>query len=100
MKKLAALALAVLMTVGAVGCSSSGKKFKKAEEKLIAAAENCCDAAVMGKSRRKKYTKRNLKLSGSTDGEGLYSTYNSDDLENIATVGDVINYLKEHGADE
>ncbi len=24
----------------------------------------------------------------------------TDDLENIATVGDVINYLKEHGADE
>ncbi len=24
----------------------------------------------------------------------------TDDLENIQTVGDVINYLKEHGADE
>ena len=24
----------------------------------------------------------------------------TDDLENIATVGDVINYMKEHGADE
>jgi hypothetical protein len=82
-KRIAALALAVMMTVGAAGCSSSGKKFKKAEEKLIAAAENCCDAAVMGKALRKKYTKRNLKLSGSTDGEGLYATYNSDDLENI-----------------
>lgn len=81
-KRIAALALAVMMTAGMAGCSKSSG-FENDKKKLIAALEKCCDAEEMTEKSKKKVIKNNMdKIDDCFDGS-VYVTLTSEDIESM-----------------
>ena len=83
MKKMIACGMTIILTVSMTGCSLGGNKYKKASEKMIAAAENCCDAEEMSKSQKKKIIKNDLMTNITKAGESVYVTLGQDDLDKM-----------------
>ena len=81
------------MALSLAGCTS-GSKFKKAEKKMIEAAENCFDAAEMTAKQKRNAIKKNLRISDTTFGDGAYVRLSPDDLEDMDYVEQLFNSIE------
>ncbi len=85
MKKVLSVALVLSMACSLAGCKSESK-YKKAEKKMIHAAENCFDAAEMTAKQKRNAIKKNLRVADTTFGDGAYLRLTADDLEDFDYV--------------
>ena len=105
MKKLAALALAVMMTVGAVGCSESGNDssdvpgklsnsslgfgYRNLEKRTIKALEYSCGAKEMSTGNKQKYIQDSKRYFDECFEGGVYVTLTSEDIRNMDLEDDI-----------
>jgi len=82
MKKFLSVALVLSLALSLAACKS-GSKYKKADKKMINAAENCFDAAEMTTKQKRNAIKKNLRVADTTFGDGAYLRLTSDDLEEM-----------------
>ncbi|HBZ77834.1 MAG TPA: hypothetical protein DEO39_03920 [Clostridiales bacterium] len=90
MKKFLSVALVLSLALSLAACKS-GSKYKKADKKMISAAENCFDAAEMTTKQKRNAIKKNLRVADTTFGDGAYLHLTSDDLEDMDYEEDKFN---------
>ena len=84
MKKIAVAMMAVVMVIGATGCSLlGGSKFKKTSDKVVKAAEKACDVQEADKKQKKAIVKGDFSPTDDTFEDGVYLKFSDDDLEDF-----------------
>lgn len=88
------ISFTIVFSVFLSGCSLGGSKFKKAEKKMVEAAEKCCDAAEMTTKQKRNAIKKSLRVADTTFGDGAYVRLTPDDLEDMPYVDEMFGSRK------
>lgn len=85
MKKWMATLLAMMMVLSVTGCGNKSK-FSSASKRLIKAAENVCGASeASSKKEVKAFTADEIDVYNVIFSDGLYYTFEADELEKLAS---------------